>query len=209
MKRDEKTAVVEEIAGQLTDAEAVFAVDYRGISVPEAAELRAKLRDADARFRVVKNRLTILAAEKAKQEELKEHLTGPTALTFVSGDVALAAKALADFARQLDALEFKGGLMNGEPVDADQIKALARLPGREVLNAQLVGLVASPITGLARGLNALIAGLASQLRQIEEQGLVGTGEGEQPADHPPEPDASAEDSGGSDSETSDDEKEDG
>src|SRR5206468_2301250 len=81
------------------DAEAVFAIDYRGISVPQAAELRAKLRDADATFRVVKNSLTERAAEKAGADTIRALLDGPTALTFVRGDAALAAKALADFAR--------------------------------------------------------------------------------------------------------------
>ena len=101
MNREQKTALVEEIAGQITAAEAVFAVDYRGLSVAQAAELRAKLRDADASFRVVKNSLTERAADKAGAEELKALLEGPTALTFVRGDAALAAKALNDTARAL------------------------------------------------------------------------------------------------------------
>src|SRR4051794_25475758 len=107
MNRDEKAAVVDEIAEQLKGSEAIFAVDYRGISVPQAAELRARLRDADASFRIVKNRLTLLALEKAGTEGLNELLEGPTALTFVRGDAALAAKALNDFARVADTLEFK------------------------------------------------------------------------------------------------------
>src|SRR5690348_18344278 len=99
MNKEEKTALVEEIAGQIQDSEAVFAVDYRGISVPQAAELRTRLRDADATFRVVKNTLTELAADRAEAEGLKELLTGPTAMTFVRGDAAAAAKALRDFRR--------------------------------------------------------------------------------------------------------------
>src|SRR4249920_4011453 len=109
MNRDEKAQAIEEIAAEIEAAEAIFAVDYRGISVPQAAELRAKLRDADATFRIVKNRLTIRAAEKAGTEGLVELLEGPTALTFVRGDAALAAKALNDFARGEDILGFKGG----------------------------------------------------------------------------------------------------
>jgi large subunit ribosomal protein L10 len=182
MNKEEKAALVDEIAEQLQDAEAIFAVDYRGISVPQAAELRARLRDADATFRIVKNRLTLRAAEKAGTESLQELLEGPTALTFVRGDAALAAKALNDFARAGDALEFKGGLMEGQTLSVDEIRSIARLPARDVLHAQLVGLVASPLTGLVRGLNGLIAGLASQLRQIEEQGLVGGAAEEAPAE---------------------------
>jgi len=173
MNREQKAAVVDEIAQQLQGADAIIAVDYRGISVPRAAELRARLRDADATFRVVKNRLTLRAAEKAGTQQIQELLDGPTALTFVRGDAALAAKALNDFARAGAALEFKGGVLEGQTLTVDEIRAIARLPVREVLHAQLVGTIAAPITGLVRGLNALIAGVALQLRQIEEQGLVG------------------------------------
>jgi large subunit ribosomal protein L10 len=182
MNKEQKTALVEEIAGQLQEADAVFAVDYRGISVPQAAELRARLRDADATFRVVKNSLTERAAEKAGADAIRALLDGPTALTFVRGDAALAAKALADFARAADLLEFKGGVMDGAEVSVDEIKAISRLPAREMLHAQLVGMTAAPLTGLVGGLNALIAGLALQLGQIAEQGLVsGEPEAEAPA----------------------------
>jgi large subunit ribosomal protein L10 len=182
MNKEQKAAVVDEVAAQIEGAEAVLAVDYRGISVPQAAELRQKLNDAGARFRVVKNTLTIRAAEKAGAEELKELLEGPTAFTFVSGeggDVALAAKALSQFRREHEILDFKGGRMNGEPLTVEQLQELARLPARDVLSGQLVGVLASPVTGLVRGLNQLIAGLAMQLGQIAEQGLVG---GEAPAE---------------------------
>jgi large subunit ribosomal protein L10 len=176
MNRDQKEAVVAEVATQIQESEAVFAVDYRGISVPQAADLRVKLNDAGARFRVVKNTLTLLAADKAGADPLKEVLDGPTAFTFVAaegGDVALAAKALAQFRRETELLEFKGGVMNGEPLTAEQIGEIARLPAKDVLYGQVVGMIASPITGLVRTLNALIAGLAIQLKQIAEQGLVG------------------------------------
>jgi large subunit ribosomal protein L10 len=190
LNKDQKTAVVEEVASQIQDSEAVFAVDYRGISVTQAAELRARLTEAGARFRVVKNTLTLLAADKAGAEELKELLDGPTAFTFVAteGDPALAAKALATFRREHDVLEFKGGRMGGDVLSVEELQALARLPARDVLNAQVVGMVASPITGLVRGLNQLIAGLASQLQQMADQGLVG---GEAPA----EAEAKAEEEG--------------
>lgn len=169
MNRDEKVAVVEEITAQLKESEAVFAIDYRGISVDQAADLRGKLREADATFRVVKNTLTQRAADAAEVPGLKDHLEGPTALTFVRGDIAVAAKALSDEQRATELLAFKGGLMNGEPIDADQIKAIAKLPSREVLYGQLVGVVASPITGVVRGLNGLIQGIAVQLGGVLEK----------------------------------------
>jgi large subunit ribosomal protein L10 len=186
MNKEQKAAVVEEVAAQIRESDAVFAVDYRGISVPQAAELRQRLTDAGARLRVVKNTLTRRAADRAGAEEMKELLVGPTAFTFVSGesgDVALAAKALAQFRRQHAVLEFKGGRMNGAPLSIDQIQSIAQLPGLDVLHGQLAGVVASPLTGLVRGLNQLIQGLAVQLGQIAEQGLVG---GEAPAAEAPE-----------------------
>jgi large subunit ribosomal protein L10 len=202
MDRDQKTAVVKELAGELKDAQAIFAVDYRGISVPQAAELRSGLLDADARFRIVKNRLTLRAADEAGTESLKEYLEGPTALTFVKGDAALAAKTIFRLGSEWELLTYKGGLMDGETLDEDSFVAIARLPGRDQLNAQFAGVVASPLTGLVRGLGSMIQGLALQLGQIAEQGLVtgeppkeeasSDGEAESPDD--PEPTESPEES---------------
>ena len=184
MNREQKAAVIDEIAAEIQGADAIYAVDYRGISVPAAAELRTKLRDADATFRIVKNTLTERAADKAEIAELKELLEGPTALTFVRGDAALAAKALSDHARATETLEFKGGFMNGAPLSPDDIKSIARLPARDVLYGQLVGIVASPITGLARGLGSLLGGLAVALGQVQakkESGEVPAGDAPEPA----------------------------
>ena len=172
MNRDQKAAVVDEIAEQIQSAEAIFAVDYRGLTVTQAAELRVKLRDADARFRIVKNSLSERAADKAGAAALKPLLQGPTALALVRGDAALAAKALNESARAFNLLEFKGGVLNGETLSADDVRSIARLPSRDVLNAQLVGTIAAPISGLVRTLNALIAGVAIQLQAIADQGLV-------------------------------------
>ncbi len=178
MNRDQKAAVIEEVAGQIKESEAVFAIDYRGISVPQAATLRERLEEADATLRVVKNTLTELAADQAGAEGLKELLEGPTAFTFVRGDAALAAKVIATFRRENQVLEFKGGTMDGAALSIDQIEAIAKLPSQQVLQGQLVGVLASPVTGLVRGLHQLIQGLASQLGQIADQGLVS---GEAPA----------------------------
>jgi large subunit ribosomal protein L10 len=195
MNKDQKAAVVEEVAAQIKGSEAVFAVDYRGISVPQAAELRTRLNDAGARFRVVKNTLSERAADDAGADSLKEMLDGPTAFTFVGadgGDVALAAKALAQFNRESGVLEFKGGIMGGEALSVEQLMALSRLPARDVLHGQLVGMIASPITGLVRGLNALISGLAIQLKQIADEGMVPVGGAPAEAETPAEAEASEE-----------------
>ena len=198
MNREQKAAVIDEIAAEIKEADAIYAVDYRGISVPAAAELRTKLRDADATFRIVKNTLTERAADKAEIAELKELLDGPTALTFVRGDAALAAKALNDQARVTETLAFKGGFLNGAPLSPDELKSLARLPAREVLYGQLVGIVASPITGLVRGLGSLVGGLAVALGQIQakkESGEIPSGDApEAPAaEAAPEPEAAPAD----------------
>jgi large subunit ribosomal protein L10 len=185
MNREEKAAAIEEIAAQIEAAEAIFAVDYRGISVPQAAELRGKLREADASFRIVKNRLSKLAAEKVGEERLSGLLQGPTALAFVRGDTAQAAKAISSFNKEHGVLTFKGGFMEGITLDASGFEAIAKLPSRDVLNGQFAGVVASPLTGLVRGLGSMIQGLALQLGQIAEKGLVS---GEAPA----EPEAAAE-----------------
>ncbi len=169
MNRDQKAIVIDEVAGQISEAEAIFAVDYRGISVPQAAELRTRLREADASFRVVKNTLTERAADQAGAEGLKDMLDGPTAMTFVRGDAATAAKALRDFRRATQLLEFKGGWMNGAALSPEEVDSIAQLPSRDVLYGRLVGMVASPLTGLAGALGGLIGGLARQLQQISEQ----------------------------------------
>src|SRR6187397_2368424 len=179
MNREEKSAAIKEIVAEIEGSEAIFAVDYRGISVSQAAELRSKLREADSSFRVVKNRLTKIAADKAGEERLAELLQGPTALTFVKGDTAAAAKAISTFNKEHDVLTFKGGFMGDLLLDEDKFRSIARLPSRDVLDGQLAGVVASPLTGLVRGLGSMIQGLALQLGQIAEKGLVS---GEAPAE---------------------------
>jgi large subunit ribosomal protein L10 len=188
VNREQKAVAIAEIATHIDESGAIFAVDYRGISVAQVAELRAKLREADATFKVVKNSLTERAADQAGAETLKDYLSGPTALTFVRGDVALAAKAVADYARATQLLPFKGGLMDGAPVDVDQIRSLSRLPSRDVLYGQLVGVVASPIGGLVRSLGGLLGGLAVALGQVrakKESGEIPAGEPPAAAAAPP------------------------
>lgn len=191
MNREEKSATIQEIAAQIEASEAIFAVDYRGISVSQAAELRSKLREADASFRIVKNRLTKIAAEKAGEERLTELLQGPTALTFVRGDTAQAAKAISTFNKEHEVLTYKGGFMDTTSLDEAGFKSIARLPTRDVLNGQFAGVVASPLTGLVRGLGSMIQGLALQLGQIAEKGLV---TGDAPPAAPAKEEAPAEES---------------
>jgi large subunit ribosomal protein L10 len=187
VNRDQKAAVIDRVATEIQESDAIFAVDYRGISVKQIGDLRVALREAEADFTVVKNTLTERAADQAGNEHLKAYLEGPTALTFVRGDVALAAKALSRFARESGLLAWKGGEMGGTALSPEELDALAKLPAREQLHAQLVGTIASPLTTLVRGLAGLISGLGSQLQQIADQGLVGQGSADEPAAGSPQP----------------------
>ena len=193
MKKEQKAQVIDELASQLGDAEAIYAVDYRGISVPQAAELRASLREHDATFRIVKNTLTLRAADQAGVEAVKELVAdGPTALAFVRGDAALAAKALDTFSRRADVLVLKGGVLEGRVLAADDVRSLARLPAREVLTAQFAGIVASPLTGLVRGLGSLVSGLAVALAQVRDQKEQEAPAAEEAAPEPEEQSEAAE-----------------
>jgi large subunit ribosomal protein L10 len=169
MNREQKAQTVDEIAARISGANAIYAADYRGITVAQAATLRAQLREAGASFRVVKNTLTLRAADKAGAENVKQLVEGPTAFAFVDGDPALAAKALDAFARRENVLEVRGGVLEGALLDGDAFRRLARLPGREQLNAQVAGVVAAPLTGLVRGLGSLLSGLAVALGQVGEK----------------------------------------
>jgi large subunit ribosomal protein L10 len=189
MNREQKAAVIEEVAAQIREAQAIFAVDYRGLSVKQAADLRARLIEIDANLRVVKNTLTERAADEVGADVLKQYLNGPTAFTFVNGDPVLAAKAIAGFRREAQLPEFKGGWMDGKEISVAEIEALSRLPSLDVMHGQLVGLVANPLSGLVRTLNALLSGIAIALGQIQEQGLV---TGEAPAEEAPAEEAPAE-----------------
>jgi large subunit ribosomal protein L10 len=188
MNRDQKAAVIDEVASQIEEAQAIFAVDYRGLTVRQAADLRARLIEIDANLRVVKNTLTERAADKVGAEVLKQFLEGPTAFTFVKGDPVLAAKALAAFRRESQLPEFKGGWMDGKEISVADIEALSRLPSLDVMHGQLVGMIAAPLTGLARSLNAILSGIAVALGQIQEKGLVG---GDAPAAEAAEGEAEA------------------
>lgn len=193
MNKAEKAVAIEEITAQIKESEAIFVVDYRGMTVPQAADLRGKLREADTSLRVVKNTLTIRAADAAGAEELKPFLAGPTAIAFVRGDAALAAKEIAAVQKEHEILAFKGGTMGGRAISVEEVTALSKLPSRQVLIGQLVGLTAAPLVGLVRGLGGLIGGLASQLGQIRDQGLVGGSADAAPAEEAPKEEASTDD----------------
>jgi large subunit ribosomal protein L10 len=168
MLRNEKEAVIADVAQSLEGSENLFVSDYRGLTVEQLEELRGKLRDSGATFKIVKNTLGGIAADRAGRELVKELLTGPTAITFAD-DPVTAAKALADFGRTHPQLAVRGGLLASSLVDADGVKALASLPPRDVLVAQVVGTMAAPISGLVNVLNGTISGFVRALGQVAEQ----------------------------------------
>ncbi len=169
MLRKEKDAVIAEVAQLLSDRENLFVSDYRGLTVEQLTELRGKLRESGATFKVVKNTLGGIAADRSGRENARELLTGPTAVTFCGEDLVAAAKALADFARANPQLEVRGGLLNASLIDAADVKALASLPSRDVLVAQVVGTIAAPLTGLVTVLQGTISGFVRALNQVAEQ----------------------------------------
>ncbi len=169
MLRNEKDAVIAEVQQLLTDTENLFVSDYRGLTVEELAELRGKLRQSGASFKIVKNTLGGIAADRSGRVMVKELLAGPTAVTFCGEDLVAAAKALSDFAKTHPQLAVRGGVLDASLIDPDGVKALAGLPSRDVLIAQVVGTMAAPMTGLVTVLQGTISGFVRALDQVAQQ----------------------------------------
>ena len=169
MARPEKVAVVNEVFEKLTKAQSVVLVDFRGLTVQEATELRKKLREAGVELRVTKNTLTRLAAEKADLKDLHAYLEGPTALAFGYEDPVSPAKILSDFAKDHKKLQLKGGVLEGRVIDQAMVTALAELPTRDVLLGQLVGLMQAPIRNLAYVLSAPIRNTVYVLDAVRQK----------------------------------------
>ena len=172
MNREQKAAVIEEIADQIEDAEAIFAVDYRGITRAPGGRAARELREADATLpRRQEHADRCAPPTRPGAESLKELLEGPTALTFVARRRGAGREGdLRPSAPSTSVLDFKGGLMDGEPLDADAVQGDRPAARRDVLDAQLAGVVASPLTGLVRGLGSLIQGLALAARPDRRAG---------------------------------------
>jgi large subunit ribosomal protein L10 len=187
MLKSEKERVVEQLAEHLRSTDTLMVADYRGLTMPEIDELRAKLLEAGARFTVVKNTLTRRAAEAAGTEGLLALLDGPSAIAFLEadGDMVATARALADAARETNVLEIRGGIMQGRAVTAEEVEILAKLPPTEVLRGQVLGAIVAPLTALAGLLNAPLQNLRGLIdARIEQLG------GEEEA--APEPERAAE-----------------
>ena len=167
--RPEKVAVVDEVRGKLAEADAALLTEYRGLTVKQLAELRRQLRPAGAEYKIYKNTLVRFAAREVVDDQLDPLLTGPTAITFVRGDAAAVAKLLRDYARGHQALVVKGGLLGDKVVSAKDVEALADLPPRDALLAQLAGAFQAPLVKLAGLLQALPRNFAYGLAALIDQ----------------------------------------
>jgi large subunit ribosomal protein L10 len=168
-----KIAVVDEVRTRIGDASASIVSEYRGLSVAELAELRTALAAVGGDYRIFKNTLVRRAIDGGEYQPLSEYLTGPSALTFVQGDVSGVAKALKDFARANPLLVIKGGLADGSLLSSSDLSALADLPSRDVLLARLAGALAAPMQQMAGLLQALPRNLAYGISALVAQREAG------------------------------------
>lgn len=166
-----KKPIVDEIKGYANDAKGAVLVDYRGLTVEQDVRLRRQLREAGVVYKVYKNTMLHLAFEGTDYDQLDKHLEGPTAIAFGIDDETAPARILNNFAKEAEALEFKGAVVGGTYYDADGIKELAKIPSRDELISKLLGSLQSPITNLARVLN-----------QIAEKGGESSADAEAPAE---------------------------
>ena len=159
MDRSEKADLVEELKRVFTETSVVVVTRNLGLTVAQSTDLRLKMRDAGAQFKVTKNRLALIALEESRYKPIGDLLTGPTALA-TSGDPFAAAKVAVDFAKTTDRFEIVGGAMGDTLLDVNGIKALAALPSLDQLRATIIGLVQAPATKIARTVNEPGAQLA-------------------------------------------------
>ena len=171
--RAQKVEIVDEVKTRMGAASAQIVSEYRGLTVAELAELRTALEGVGADYRIFKNTLVLRAIDGGDYQPLSEYLSGPTALTFVDGDISAVAKALRDFSRANPLLVIKGGLADGSLLSSSDLAALADLPPREVLLARLAGALAAPMQQMAGLLQALPRNLAYGVKALIDQRVEG------------------------------------
>lgn len=168
MNRQEKKEHVESLGAQFRSLESAFLIDYRGLKVVDATELRRKIRDIHGSYVVVKNTLALLAAQDTKLEQLKPYFTGPTAIAYHPQDLVMMAKLLTEVTRTNPNIKFKAALVEGKVVPTAEIQTLASMPAREVLLSKLVFLLKAPVQRLATVLKAPVRDLGMVLNQIKK-----------------------------------------
>lgn len=166
---EEKAPVVQAIREKIEASQSLVLADYRGLDVAEVTELRVKLREAGVEFKVLKNTLTKRAAAEVGLEGLNPYLEGPTAIAFGMSDAVAPAKVLSEFAKTHKDLEIKAGVIDGKVIDMAGVKALADLPSKEVLLAQVLGGMQTPMYGFAGSLAGVLRKFAYAINAIKEQ----------------------------------------
>ena len=161
--------MMENIKADLEGVNAVWVIDACGLTVKEVESLRRSIREAGAIMKVYKNTIMQKALAELDLVNMDEILAGPSAFVFCSGDVAAAAKAVTEFAKENEKLEVKGGMMDNTFVNAEEIKAIASLPSKEVLLAQIAGAISGVARGLAVSINGIPSGLARAIQQVADQ----------------------------------------
>ena len=162
--RPEKQYLVEEVNNHLNKSDYVYLTNYERITVEEIAELRAQLSEHEAEFHVIKNSIFGVAAAAKELPDMGEYLTGQTAIVVGGKNPSGVAKIIGDFFKKKEKVEMKAGIVNERALTKEEIKALAKLPGLEVLRAQLLGLLTQPATGFVRVINAVPQGVVNVLQ---------------------------------------------
>jgi len=200
MLKREKERVVADLVERLRASDTLIVADYRGLTMPQIDGVRTEVLKHGARFTVVKNTLTKRAAEEAGVPELVELLDGPTAIAFVGdGDMVGVAKALNDTARQTKILSLRGGILQGKPMSAEEVRDLASLPPADVLRGQVLGAIVAPLSAIAALINAPLQDLVGLIDARIEQ--LGGEEVEEAPKEAAEPEATEEDSSGAEAES--------
>lgn len=169
MARPEKIAEVEAIAERMRGAQSMILADFSGLTVAQMTVFRATCREKSVDCRVVKNRLARIAADDADLSIMKEHLSGPTAIMFGPESQIDPAKIIVDFAKDNEAMEIKGGFLDGAYLDPNQVVALSKTPSKDELIAKMMGSINSPVGGLAGTLNAVMGNLARAIDAVAKQ----------------------------------------
>ncbi len=167
--RTQKQETIERYASGIAAAPHAFLVSFKGLTVPQATDLRTRIREQGGHYEVVKNTLALRAVEGKGLAELKEQFQGPTAVAYVEDDPVALAKALTEFRKEVPVIELKGGLVDGQAISAEEVESVANMPSREELLAKLLFLLQSPITRLARGLAAIPRQFVVALDQIAQK----------------------------------------
>ena len=168
MNKEEKQQTVESLGEQFRSIDSAFLINYRGLKVVDATELRRKIREIDGCYVVVKNTLALLAAKKTKLEQLEPFFEGPTAVAYHHKDVVGLAKLLTEVSKSNPNIAFKAALVEGKVVPVSEIQTIASMPSREVMLSKLVFILKAPLQRLAMVLKAPVRNLALVLKQVQK-----------------------------------------